>query len=136
MQSSEKNDVSYDRKMAIRTAKQLEYSKEIIDALRACETSRGLGRILHQGRKELGLREDEIMSEKASKSISSKKGAAPKKTAMPHAFKCPHCGEDCADDYYILNSVRVKEGIPYYAKFQTMMCSKCYNKLYEASKRV
>lgn len=52
-------------------------------------------------------------------------------------MKCMYCGEDCSQDYFVLDIERIKKGkllTPEFSKY--ILCLKDYTSLYKQSKGI
>lgn len=129
-----KDDLESQRIKAIKTAQDLLYSNEIIERLRKATSTMEIDRILHTARKGNIVKSDKLQD----KSIFAEKKPVKKpkpvsKPKMPHMLACPCCGKNTAEDYYVVTVLRVKQGIPYYSRYQTIWCPDCYDDIYRAN---
>lgn len=118
----------------VKTAKDLGYSEEVIQSLYLAKTDTEAIRIMKTARSLELKKSDKVNDEriKHSKPKSKSKVVRNKKDHPDISrLTCPHCGKRTEHDYYIINTARVKDGFPYFAKFQTIWCDECYKKVFD-----
>ena len=129
-------DNSFDKRKAIAAARSLGYSEEVLDRIRKAKTESQCNHIFSAARKKSITENDHFIDKKIieqrkkEKMVEKEKNEKSKKK-MPHRVLCPVCGKDGARDYYLINVIRVKDGAPFYSKFQTLWCDECYTKLFK-----
>ena len=135
--SISKDDVNAAKRQALETARSLRYPDDILVRLINSETVAEVDRIMTTARRN-GIRKDDDIHDKEVLGSKPKPKPVTKKKASTgkHKFLCPNCGRECIDDYYLVTCVRIKEGVPYFTKFKTLWCSKCYNHIYEQTKEL
>lgn len=122
--------VGEQRRKALAIARDMLYPDEVIERLHKAKTSSEIDRILTTARRD-GIKKDDKARD--AEIIKNKRKAKPKKKSdVPHALLCPNCRKNMADDYYILNATRIKDGLPYNYSYGIIMCDECYDKLYRA----
>lgn len=127
-------DLGSAKKEAFKIARDLLYPDNILVRIANATTVQEIDRILKTARKESINKADHIQDARIKEGKPKRKNVVVKKKPARNTFKCPRCGKPCPDDYYLVNCVRIKDGIPYFTKFQTLWCAECYNEIYEATK--